>query len=371
MATIPEPKTHEEAAKNQHLIPRCYMKPWYIGGSESVWVYDKKIKYKSNSNSDWTTERKKSEKIMALNGFHDIKAGSLYMPAEAEHEIFDDVLQFNAVCNGKQLKTASDWNLSYVFFDQWSIKDSNGVAFTAEEKIKLKKYLEKTRWVYLETEWCRAYESQWNNFINQIECKMKAQTPGIRKIGEDNQSITHDEFKKLIKYSVVFDWRSVAGNAIFNEIEHIFDRLIPLNTVCIPEGQRIYEEDITVGDEIRHNLILSAYVDYLQNDAGWMKIIEDHCVSNCTLSIWLTDSAHPFITSDNPSFSKRNENGKLVNYFVALPTMLVSYGVGNPAEYTVTLANENQVMNFNKMIAENGSTLIVNSQTYNVKALFQ
>ena len=56
MATIPEPKTHEEAAKNQHLIPRCYMKPWYISGSERVSVYDKNSKYKPNSNSDWTTE---------------------------------------------------------------------------------------------------------------------------------------------------------------------------------------------------------------------------------------------------------------------------------------------------------------------------
>ena len=42
MATIPQPKKHDEAAKKQHLIPRCYVKPWYIGSSESVWAYNKK-----------------------------------------------------------------------------------------------------------------------------------------------------------------------------------------------------------------------------------------------------------------------------------------------------------------------------------------
>lgn len=371
MATIPEPKTHEEAAKNQHLIPRCYMKPWYISGSESVWAYNKKDKYKPDSNSDWTIERKKSEKIMALNGFHDIKAGSLYMPVEAEHEIFDDVLQFNVAYNGKKLNTPKDWNLSYAFFDQWTIKDSNGAVFTADEKAKLKEYLEKTRWVYIETEWSRAYESQWNSFINQIESKAKAQTPGNKKIDEDTQNISCEEFKKLIKYSVVFDWRSVEGNVIFNEIQQILDELIPLKTMSIPEGQRVHGEDKTAGDEIQHNLILKAYIKYLQNDDGWMKVIEDHCMSNCTLSIWLTDSAHQFITSDNPSFSVKNENGKLVNYFVALPTMLISYSVGNPAEYVINLATESQVMGFNKMIAQNGNMLIVDSQAYNIESRFQ
>ena len=50
MATIPQPKKHDEAAKKQHLIPRCYVKPWYIGSSESVWAYNKKEKYHSGVN---------------------------------------------------------------------------------------------------------------------------------------------------------------------------------------------------------------------------------------------------------------------------------------------------------------------------------
>ena len=28
MAVIPAPKTHDDVAMNQHLIPRCYMKAW-------------------------------------------------------------------------------------------------------------------------------------------------------------------------------------------------------------------------------------------------------------------------------------------------------------------------------------------------------
>ena len=130
MATIPQPKKHDEAAKKQHLIPRCYVKPWYIGSSESVWAYNKKEKYHSGVNSEWDIERRNIERILQINGFHDIKAGSLCMPEDAEHEIFDDILQFDVTCNGKKLKTALEWSLAYSDFNQWIIKDTNGVTFT-------------------------------------------------------------------------------------------------------------------------------------------------------------------------------------------------------------------------------------------------
>ena len=73
MATILQPKKHDEAAKKQHLIPRCYVKPWYIGSSESVWAYNKKEKYHSGVNSEWDIERRNIERILQINGFMILK----------------------------------------------------------------------------------------------------------------------------------------------------------------------------------------------------------------------------------------------------------------------------------------------------------
>ena len=115
---------------------------------------------------------------------------------------------------------------------------------------------------------------------------------------------------------------------------------------------------------------MQAFTRYLQNDSGWMKTIETFCVSNCSLSIWLTDLNHPFITSDNPSFSEKKSDGKQRNYFVALPTMLISYESGNPNEYTINCAAPDQVLDLNKKIAQNGQLLIVQSDAYNIKCLF-
>lgn len=57
MAVIPAPKTHDDVAMNQHLIPRCYMKAWkHNSGKDSkVWLFDKGVDYcESNPiNSNW------------------------------------------------------------------------------------------------------------------------------------------------------------------------------------------------------------------------------------------------------------------------------------------------------------------------------
>ena len=43
MAVIPAPKTHDDVAMNQHLIPRCYMKAWKhnSGKNPKVWLFDR------------------------------------------------------------------------------------------------------------------------------------------------------------------------------------------------------------------------------------------------------------------------------------------------------------------------------------------
>lgn len=54
------------------------------------------------------------------------------------------------------------------------------------------------------------------------------------------------------------------GNEIFNEIQEVLYRLMPLRTINIPEGERIHKEDKTAEDELRHNLILQAFTRYFK-----------------------------------------------------------------------------------------------------------
>ena len=138
MADIPAPNTHNDVAMNQQLIQRCYMKAWkYNSGKDpKVWLFDKGVDYwESNpDNSNWTLKSFSTKQLMAKNGFHDIKAGSPYMPDEALHEIYDDILRFNVVCDGKALDSPELLNQYFYDFDKWKIKDTSWIEFTEDEK---------------------------------------------------------------------------------------------------------------------------------------------------------------------------------------------------------------------------------------------
>lgn len=368
MTVIPKPKAHSNVAKNQHLIPRCYMKAWKhnSGNDPKVWVFDKSVKYcESNlENSDWSLKSFSTKDIMAKNGFHDIKAGFPYMPEEALHEIYDDILQFNISCDGKTLDSTELLNEKFYNFSNWEIKNSSGAMFTEDEKALLKKYFDESRWTYVETEWARTYENDWEQFIQPLETKVVDAYP-LAKI-----SLTQDELISLIKYCIIYNWRSIEGNEIVNSIYDSLPGKDVLKSVTIPETERSYEGDSTAYDQIKHAIALKAFVDYLQADNGHMKTIEKEFIQNLVPVFLLTDDSNPFITSDVPSFTRDREDGLRDILFVATPTLAIEYVKGCPDEFLVNKLSPSEVLEYNKSIAKYGNKLIVKNQEYDIKQLF-
>lgn len=372
MAIIPKSKTHDDVAKNQHLIPRCYMKAWRHNGGDNpkVWVFDKIISYcrENLENSDWSLRSFSTKDIMAKNGFHDIKAGSPYMPNEALHEIYDDILQFNISYNGKRLDSADLLNKNICYIDNWEIKDSDGVAFTKDERTSLKKYFAESRWTYVETEWAHTYENDWGQFIQILESKIKQAY--VQKNVSTKSNVTQDELNKLMKYCMIYNWRSIAGNEIFNEIYDAIPLSDDLKAISIPEAERTYEDDKTAYDQMKHASIIKAFVDYLQSDSGKMKTIESAFEQKMSPVFLLTDDSNPFITSDVPSFTRERTDGKKDILFIATPTLAIGYGRGTTGSFLISQLSPSEVLEYNKSIAKYGSKLIIKDQNYDVKSLF-
>lgn len=371
MAVIPAPKTHDNVAKNQHLIPRCYMKAWkYNSGDDpKVWVFDKSTSYceLTPENSDWTLKSFSTRDIMTKNGFHDIKAGFPYMPDEALHEIYDDILQFDVVCDGQKLCSPELLNKNFYKFDMWEIKDPSGSMLTEGEKAKLKTYFAESRWTYVETEWAYTYENNWWQFIQTVENKIK-QDYSNRNISTKS-TITQIELDTLFKYCTIYNWRSIASNEIFNSIYDSLP-LDELKNVIIPEAERTHKYDITVYDQLKHASIVKAFVDYLQSDSGKMKIIASAFAQKMSPLFLMTDVNNPFITSDVPSFTRDREDGFKDVLFVATPTLAVIYVRGNYGEFMVKELSKDEVLEYNKSIAKYGTKLIIKNQNYDVKQLF-
>lgn len=164
-----------------------------------------------------------------------------------------------------------DKNICHI--DNWVIKDSNGVTFTEVERSLLKKYLAESRWTYVETEWARTYENDWGQFIQMQESKIR-QTYAQRN-SSNKRNVIQDELNRLMKYCIIYNWRSIASNEIFNEIYDSISFSNELKAITIPEDERTHEEDVTAYDEMRNASIIKAFVDYLQADSGKMKMIEN------------------------------------------------------------------------------------------------
>lgn len=113
MANIPIADKHEDAAINQHLVPKCYMKEWaYNPKKSSVWFYqrDKEGKETDVDIINISYASKQIRKINAIDNYYDIKAGCYFMPQEALDEIFGPTMHLKVVLDGINLDTEKKRN---------------------------------------------------------------------------------------------------------------------------------------------------------------------------------------------------------------------------------------------------------------------
>ena len=259
-------------------------------------------------------------------------------------------------------------NCYFYDFDKWEIKDSSGMKFTEDEKRQLKEYFANSRWTFVETEWAHTYENSWGQFIQSVENKIK-QAYANRNTSTSS-SVTQDELNTLMKYCMVYNWRSIAGNEIFNSIYDFVPLTDELKNIIIPKAKRLYEDDVTVYDQMKHASIIKAFVDYLQSDSGKMKTIESAFMQRMAPIFLMTDDTNLFITSDVPSFTRDRADGLKDIIFVATPTLAIGYGRGKTGEFIVSKLSQDEVLEYNKSIAKYGNKLVVKDQNYEVKQLF-
>lgn len=372
---IPSPNIHADVAINQHLVPQCYMREWSYNGGKSVWIYKKKEQLTEDypEHKRWKIESKSTKKINALDNFHDLKAGSPYLPEEAMEEIYGFLLKFDISIEGETIDTLEKINQHYFEFENWNIADSDGRAITADEKKQIALCLKESRYTYIETEWAKTYENNWRTYITAIEQKVRnLKASVLPEITEPQQGdgISKNDIELLMKYLIIYDWRSFQGNEYFNQAFEYVESVLPeLRNIEIPESSRLHPEDTTVMEEIKHNIRLKYFIDFLKNDTGMIRTFIEMYKENLEICFYLTDSSYPFITSNTPAFIINREDGLKEHVLVALPTMLIALGRGAVNQFIISNLNHEEVDYYNKKIANHGDILIVPSESYDVASL--
>ena len=347
-------------AKDQHLVPRTYMRQWSYNNTDSIYVFEK-------SKADNGIHLAKVDNINYLVGYNDIKAGDIYVPEEALNELFGFLASQCSVCfEGEELDTLRKLNDKFYEFDSWEIKDKEGVVATKKEKNEIKRTIVQSRYTFIETEWCNQYEDSWNEFITALEKKIRSNELNVLA---KPVILSADELAKLMEYIIVFDFRSIGGNAW---IKHIIDDILPeeIDLLDIPQKERTHSFNKTAVEEFKHASIIKACYEYLKNKSGKMRLILDKYMENIGIKICLSDENMPFITSELPSQVVRNFEGQNEHIFVATPTMLITtYKTDNTNRYIVEYLKRKHVNRYNKYIVKNSNVIIIKDASVSIDKL--
>jgi len=350
----------ENVAKEQHLIPRTYMRNWCYSG-DSVWTIDKRVK-------PYQICTRNIENINKLSFHYDIKAGDLFATTQSLECIFGFLDAHEIYFEGTKLDL-NNMNINYFCVDQWEIIKPDGKPANKKERNLIKDKLRKSRYTFIETEWDKQYEKNWDIFISEIERKVISM-----KDGEKDQ-LTSSDKEMLMRYLVMFDWRSKSGNSILDEafdsvIDFISSMSPEFDKIVIPNKDRTHKVDQTLIDAIRVSKYRKAYYEFLSNDTGNMKKYFDIYYRYLTFNFCITDSNNQFITSDNPAFMFTNKDNWKEHILVALPTLLLSTcRTDDIGAFMISNISAEEVLYYNQVIAKNGELLILPSDQVDISAL--
>lgn len=353
----PKANTYPDVAKNQHLVPRTYMREWSAAGNDSVWIYDK-------TEEDKGIQPKNVDTINCKRGFHDIKAGDIFIPDEALKPLFGFLKKYKIKLNGIELKTLRELSDNYYEYDQWQIYDDCNNIAGKKVKNSYKKTIEQSRYVFIEKEWGCQFENSWQTYIHQIEEKVRC------KILKTPYVPNEEEIKELMEQILVYDFRNINGNAWINSI---IDNILPeeLANLEIPVKERVHLFNSTADDEMKHAVRIKAFYEFLKNRNGKIIMMLENYLKNLHIEICLTDNNFPFLTCDTPSMMIKRIDNLYEHIFIATPTMLVTTFKSDRYTYARKYLSPKEVKRYNKYIIKNSNLIITRDNTEEILKLIK
>ncbi|MCD8104757.1 MAG: hypothetical protein LUF35_07100 [Lachnospiraceae bacterium] len=265
---------------------------------------------------------KQIKKINAISNYYDIKAGCYWAPQEALNEIFGLTMHLKASYEGEVLDTVFKRNNRFGVFDQWEIEDDKGNPLTIDEKNLLKEYFSESRYVFIEKEWDSQYETNWRTYIKDVENKVRQTNAGVncQKNGNQTKSklITTDLISEIIKLLIIFDIRGFLSDPFINQkVDEVFDSLDQcisgFSDMELEPDDRMHPMETTTKEAFRHQYILHNCYDILKGNkmSGTAEVMWKTYKQNLVPNFCLTDTAHPFVTSEHPAFVNELPDGKM------------------------------------------------------------
>lgn len=327
--------------KFHHLVPQVYMKQW---------CYENKKIYIIDKNNEFKIESKDIEKFGGIRQFHTIKAGMCCASEDDLKIIFNILDGYKVIYQEKELISLEDYNSKYYDFDNWCILDDNKNKITRKVKNQIKQTIDQSKVLDIEALWDKKYESRWNGMLDIIYEKLEEY---------DNQHI--DEFYKgfLMKWIVSLDWRAFETNKDFQDEFNKIVEITEMNKIEIQENERLIKWCKNSSEEIRHELLLKFFYEFL-NDRGVIYNLAKSHIQNLNIVFLKSTDNIEFITSDNPSFTYVKDGIK--NHIMPVtPNILICLAVDDTRKnkYFTKHITDVEVKQYNKIIYDNAHRYII------------
>ena len=346
-----------DEAVYHHLIPQTYMKPWCFN-AKTVLVYDKQ-------NESWN--ERNIEKICGINYYHSIRANSVYVTPAALEKIFGFLSIYDVSYNGVALTTLEAMHHNYQYYDDWDIRYPNGAFVSKKQRNVLKTKIQQAKFNDIEEQWSKKFENGWEKLIREIESALLAIK---RKLP---LKLTKHTFSELLRYYVMFEWRGFGGNLEYEDAFKRIDEIFPFSSLEIPEEERALSFHTNALEEMKHNLLVK-YFNLFQDGKGIIQTYKQQLEDNCTAVFLIAPKGYNFLSSDNPCFRFKNENGETVPFFVARPQLAIVFPKKNsesPNEYCINVLSLDEMKNYNQQIFINAKNLVLNNCQIDINELIK
>lgn len=329
----------ETKAKYHHLIPGTYFSAWEHGSGTL---------YVQFCGEEEVVERNK-DRIAGVTNYHSIIAGMPIVTETDAQKIFASLNDFEVRYSGQIITDALELNRLYYDFANWEIFRADG---SPVSKKRIKAQIEDVKIRDIESLWSSKYEDAWGQIRDELITKVTSAA-----------TVCIPAFQKeyLMKFYTALDWKSIKSNIQFNETwEWLCNEVLQLNQIEIPEEERELPMLENAAEEMRHNLLLKFYRQYLNDDG----VIYKNAMSNLahtSFHFLVADGQETFITSDNPVFVFRRNDGKLQGVLPISPRVLMAQGKNTDSDdkFYITHITEDAVRRYNEEIKKNAVDFVV------------
>ena len=238
-------------------------------------------------------------------------------------------------------------NRFFYDFDNWVITRKDG---TSVSKKALKREIEKVKIKDIEANWSVKYENQWGSVVKDIEKNILSAT---------TEFIPAFQKEYLMKFFVALNWRGFQSNQQFEDALKVITVDL-LDQIDIPIKERELPCLRTAADELRHELLLQFYRQYL-NDKGVIYKYAELNLQHTGFHFLISDGPTYFDTSDSPSFIFKRPDGTLQGIMPITPRILLTQGkcTDNSDMYYISHITDREIQMYNTVVRENASEFII------------